>query len=116
MLIAIPLQKTVKSQIESDKLQFEKQKWDRQLAMDDQKQQAETLANQQKLDAEWRLKQAELEFQKEEKEKDQQQAQLEKERERLATKKKDKVSVALACIGSSRTVDEIQQITQMMGL
>ena len=40
MLIAIPLQKTVKSQIESDKLQFEKQNWDCQLAMDGQKQKA----------------------------------------------------------------------------
>lgn len=66
------------------KLEFEKEKWYFQLAMDFQKWKDESLTHQKKLDAKWQLKKAELQFQKREKEKDWQEEQFEKERESLA--------------------------------
>ena len=90
-----------KRQIEAQKLDFEKEKWIHQLKVDENK----IRVDERRLELDKEKTQLEFQFQREEKQKDREQLQS-----------KDKLNLAIACINSGCLMEDIERISQILGL
>ena len=87
--------------IEEQKLEFEKEKWNYQLKIDEKRIGVE----EKKIKMDKEKVELEFCFQREEKEKD-----------RVESQTKDKLNLAIACINSGCSLDDIERISQILGL